>query len=372
MKRTSLVYIVLMLSLLSCRHGVETGIVSSNLSYARELSLETFENYSVATVRNSWDTLRILQRYVLVDRDAEIPENLPEGTIIRTPVKRAAVYASAHASIIEELGCADAIRALCEPEYLSSADLRSRVASGEIADLGLSTSPSIEKIIDAECEIIIASPFENSGFGAAEKLGIPIVQAADYMENHPLGRTEWVKLYGLLFGAETQADSIFNATTSRYLQLRELTSSCTEKPSVLLEKKYGSAWGIASAESYIATIHKDAGAFYPFMDYHGTGSSQLSFETVYDRAADADFWLFKYASESDMTYDDLRSEYEPYANFAAFRNRRVFVCNSLKNSYFDDITLHPDYFLEDLIHIYHPELLPSDFQSRYFLPLERR
>lgn len=372
MKRASLIYIVLLLILCSCDFSKEQGIIPSGLEYARELRIQSRDNYSIVEVRDSWDTLKLRQRYLLVPKSDEIPANMPEGTIVRVPVERAAVYASSHVSILEELGKRDAVKAVCESEYIGSEEIKARVLGGDIVDLGLSTSPSIEKLIASECEIIIASPFENGGYGAVEKLGIPLIEAADYMENHPLGRTEWVKFYGLLFGCEARADSIYNTTVARYNELKEMASGVNTKPTLLVEKKYGSAWGVASADSYIATIQTDAGANYLFMDYPGSGSTQLSFEKVYERAADADFWLFKYASESDMTYDDLRSEYEPYENFAAFRNHRIFACNSLKNSYFDDITLHPDWLLEDLIYIYHPDLLPPDYQPRYYLPLKRR
>jgi len=366
MKRISLIYIVFLISLSSCFNSGQTGIVSSNLKYAKELRIQKEDNYSVVEVRDSWDTLKLRQRYILIPKELEIPEHIPEGTIIRVPVERAAIYASTHVSIIEELGKLDAVKAVCESEYLSSETVKNLVKTGSIVDLGLSSSPSIEKLIDSRCEIIIASPFENGGYGAVEKLKIPIVEAADYMENQPLGRTEWVKFYGLLFGCEDLANSIFHTTEKRYYNLKSLVDSVSDRPTLLVEKKYGSAWGIANADSYIATIHKDAGAHYLFMDYDGTGSTQLSFETVYERAHDADIWLIKYASEQDMTYSDLKSEYLPYSNFSAFINNKIYGCNTLKNSYFDDITLHPDWILEDLIHIYHPELLDDDYLPRYY------
>jgi ABC-type Fe3+-hydroxamate transport system, periplasmic component len=357
--------------LLSCRGGGEAFSVPEECGrvfYARNLAIEELaDGLTVVELRDPWDTLKLRQRYILADRSAAVPEGMLEGTLIRVPVEKAVVYTSVHASLIEQLGDLEAICGVCEPQYITSPEILRRVADGSIADLGLATSPNLEKIMDLESEIIIASPLENSGFGSAEKLGIPIVEAADYMENHPLGRTEWVKFYGLLFGRGSDADSIFEATANHYNELKALASAAKTRPTVLLEKKYGPAWAVPCGGSYIAQMHADAGAEYVFADVPGTNSKPLTFEKVLDRAAAADFWLFKY--DGDYSRDRLKDEYPPYASFDAFGRGTIYGCNTLTTSYYDDITLHPDLVLEDFIAIYHPGLLPGHSQ-RYYLPLQ--
>nr|MCR5351628.1 ABC transporter substrate-binding protein [Bacteroidales bacterium] len=224
-------------------------------------------------------------------------------------------------------------------------------------------------IVDLGCDLIIASPFENNGYGSAEKLGIPIVEAADYMENHPLGRTEWVLFYGLLFGAREEAQATFAQTREHYFALRELASGVQERPTVVLERKYGISWAVPGGASYIATLHADAGADYLFRAVPGTNSTHLTFEEVYDRAGEAEFWLLKYGTREPLTYALLEGEYTPYSHFRAWRERRIFACNTLTTTYYDDITLHPDRVLEDLIALYHPDLLPGHVQ-RYYFPLD--
>ena len=233
----------------------------------------------------------------------------------------------------------------------------------------MSTSPNVEKIIDIGTEMIIASPFENSGYGSAEKLGIPIVEAADYMENHPLGRTEWVLFYGLLLGCREEAGDVFTRTERRYLELKELAAGVAYRPTVLLERRYGNSWAVPSGGSYIGVMHADAGADYVFRGFSGAKSIHLTFEEVFDRAGDAGFWFLKYDTRAPYTYAHLRQEYEPYANFRPWKERRIFACNTITSTYYDDITLHPDRVLEDLIAIYHPERLP-DHKQRYYFPLD--
>ena len=301
----------------------------------------------------------------------EIPQEVRSNAIvIPVPVERAVIYTSVHSAMTEQLGCIDRIVGVCEPQYIISEDILARVADGRIADHGMSTAPDVEKIIDLDTEIIIASPFENSGYGNAEKIGVPIVEAADYMEGHPLGRTEWVRFYGLLFGCRDRADSLFFETCSKYDRLKALTAELPDeqKPTVVLERKYGGLWGVPGSNSYVALFHADAGARYVFRNVVGDGIVQLSFEQVFEQASDADFWLLKYGTVKPFSYADLRSEYKPYSNFEAYRNGRIYTCNTLATTYYDDITIHPDQILEDLIYIYHPDLLP-DHRLKYYFPM---
>ena len=171
---------------------------SDSILYARGFTIQHFTDYTSVEVRDPWDSTRILQRYLLVDRGALMPGDLPKGTVVRTPVKNIVVYTSVHAAIIDQLEEADKVIGVCEPRYMDTPSIQEGLRAGKIADLGEATAPNIEKIIDIGAEIIIASPFQNAGYGPAEKLGIPIIEAADYMESLPLGRTEWIRFYGLL------------------------------------------------------------------------------------------------------------------------------------------------------------------------------
>ena len=361
--------------LLSSCGGRPSGVkpemqAADTIRYARNLHIEYYDDYVSVRIRDPWDTLRQRQHYVLVDRKRELPAGLPQdGIVIRVPVEKAVIYTSVHTAIAEELGALDHVCGICEPEYITSPVVLQRIAEGRIADLGVSTSPNVEGIIDLGTEMIIASPFENSGYGSAEKLGIPIVEAADYMENHPLGRTEWVLFYGLLFGKREAAEQVFASTEAHYNELKALAARVTQRPTVLLERRYGNSWAVPAGESYIGVMHADAGADYVFRYLPGAKSVHLTFESVFDQAGDADFWFLKYDTRAPFTYALLAKEYEPYANFRPWKEHRIFACNTITSTYYDDITLHPDRVLEDLIAIYHPDLLPGHVQ-RYYFPLD--
>ena len=341
------------------------ALSSDSIQYAQGFTVQRFDTYIMVEVRDPWDSTRLLQRYLLVDRTKSVPGGLPKGTIVKVPVKDIVIYTSVHAAIIDQLHETDKVIGVCEPRYMDTPAIQEGIQAGRIADLGEATSPNIEKMIEIGAEHVIASPFQNSSYGPVEKIGIPIIEGADYMEAFPLGRTEWIRFYGLLFGKEEMADSIFKETEQAYLSLKDLTANIDNRPTVLSEKKFGSSWYVPSGDSYMAHLIEDAGADYMFKDLPGAGSTPLAFETVFDKAIHADIWLVKYNQSSEMTYNDLRSEYTPYENFDAFKKKRIYTCNTGAVPYYEEFPIHPEYLLKDLIWIFHPELV-FGYSPRYF------
>ena len=341
------------------------ALSSDSIQYAQGFTVQRFDTYIMVEVRDPWDSTRLLQRYLLVDRTKSVPGGLPKGTIVKVPVKDIVIYTSVHAAIIDQLHETDKVIGVCEPRYMDTPAIQEGIQAGRIADLGEATSPNIEKMIEIGAELVIAYPFQNSSYGPVEKIGIPIIEGADYMEAFPLGRTEWIRFYGLLFGKEEMADSIFKETEQAYLSLKDLTANIDNRPTVLSEKKFGSSWYVPSGDSYMAHLIEDAGADYMFKDLPGAGSTPLAFETVFDKAIHADIWLVKYNQSSEMTYNDLRSEYTPYENFDAFKKKRIYTCNTGAVPYYEEFPIHPEYLLKDLIWIFHPELV-FGYSPRYF------
>ena len=363
-------WLLLILFAVSCGDGRQrtsesSGVDSFRTRYARNFRVESYDGYKVVEMVNPWDTARLLHRYVLVDRDAELPDHLPEGDVLRVPLQRVAVYSSVHCGMLEELGREGCIVGVCEPEYIALDFVQQGVGQGSIANLGSAASPDLERMVAAAPEAILVSPFEHAGYGRVEKMGIPIVECADYMESTPLGRTEWIRLMGLFFGAESKADSLFDHTEAVYDSLRNLAVSTSDRPTVITARKYGAARYVPGGNSYIGVLLRDAGADYLWHDDTQTGSVPLSFESVFERGQAADFWLFKYNAPHEMTYEMLQSEYEPYRRFAAFEKHNIFVCNTGTVPYYEEMPLHPDRVLRDLILIFHPELLPGE-TLRYY------
>ena len=363
-----IVTIVLLLS--ACSGGSKTSSAINGemipMKYAENLKLMKGDGYTEAVLRNPWDTTSILRTYILVDKDKEVPEHLPIGTIVRTPLSKALVYTATHCNLIHELGAVKSIGGICEIQYIKVPEIIEGCTNGTIVNAGEGTNPDIEKIIDLHPDALLLSPYENSGgHGQVEKLKIPIIECADYMETSALGSAEWIRFYGMLFGREALADSIFAMVEKNYNELKKLATSQTKKPKLMCEVKSGSAWYVSGGRSTTGKLYADAGADYAFASYPNAGGIPLSFETVFDKAQDADIWLIKYNQATDLTLTSLREDYAPYAQFKAYKEKQVYGCNTGLKTYYEDFPFHPDRVLKDLIKIFHPSLLP-EYELKYF------
>ena len=259
----------------------------THLRYAHGFTVKYFKDYTEVTVRNPWDTTKILQTYLLVDRDAEKPANLPEGVVVKTPIQTIAVCTAVHAGILKQLDKVDNIVAVCEPEFIDLPEIKDGLAEGKVINLGLATAIDLEQLIAASPEALIVSPFENSSYGRFEKTGVPVVIDASYMEESPLGRAEWIKFEALFTGEEQRAEEIFSKIETKYNKLAALARQEKDKPTGFTEKKYGQVWYVPGGNSYMGRFLEDAGADYLWADMKNAGSTPLSFETVYAKAEKA-------------------------------------------------------------------------------------
>lgn len=327
------------------------------LRYADNLMMVDFPDYSVATLRNPWDTLQTMHTYVLVPKDKPLPDSLPAGTVVRTPLAHSLVYSSVHCGLLGDLGVLEAIGGVCDLRYINLPQVLERHGQGKIVDCGNGMNPDIERVIQLHPDAILLSPFQDSnGYGRIGKLDIPIVECADYLETSALGRAEWMRFYGRLFGVAGRADSLFAAVEERYQQLKSKAAHSSVSLSVFGDTMYGAVWYVPGGRSPIGRLYADACGRYVFADETASASLPMSFEAVFDRAHDADVWLIKYNRRQDMTYADLRADYAGYAEFKAFRQRNIYGCNTARVKFYEETPFHPDYLLSDLIQILHPEL----------------
>ena len=362
------------LCLLSCNGRkmarLQAGGDTVHLKYAEYLTLVVFPDYQMAVIRNPWDTAQVLHAYVLVGRDTPLPDSLPQGTVVRVPLQNAVAFSSVHCGLVDELGARAAVGGVCDLRYIALPYVQEGCRTGRIADLGSSMNPDIERLVALRPDAVLLSPFENSGgYGRLDKLGIPLIECADYMETSPLGRAEWMRFYGMLFGRAAESDSLFARVEADYRRWADKASAKENKPKVFADLKSGATWYVPGGRSTVGRILSDAGADYVFGYLEQGGSVPLAFETVYGKAKDADFWLVKYGAPQDKTYRDLQGDYAPYAGFRAFRERRVYGCNTSHVPYYEETPFHPERLLEDLVGIFHPDVAGIGVE-RYFSKLE--
>ena len=335
-------------------HELETQ--DTVITVARLLSMQRMTGYTVVTVADPWKG-GVLHRYVLVPRDSTLPEGLPQGTVVRTPVQRALVYSSVHTSLMAELGALDAVHGVVDKQYFIDSTLLAGINSGAIADCGNSMNPTVEKVINMQPDAILLSPYQDASYGQIASLDIPIIECADYLEYDPLGRAEWVKFYGELLGRREQADSLYSVIVNAYHAVKETVASAQSRPTVVTEMVISGVWNVPGGQSYMARIINDAGGNYLWADDKNTGSLALDFNQVLAVAQDADYWFIKWTNIN--TLKDLQGAYDLNKEMAAFKNKRVYVCDTDKTRFFDRIPFHPDVLLREFASILHPELFPS-------------
>lgn len=360
--------------------------------------------YAEAIVANPWKAGTLLHRYILIPKGEEgdktvamLAKRRSMGArcttdTVRTPVERSAVFIAPHCQLMYELGCQQAIRGVCDLNYINIPDVRKRAASAgkassgkassgnasaqnSIVDCGSSMAPDIERIIALKPEAILVSPFENSGgYGKLDKLHIPIIEAADYMESSPLGRAEWMKFYGMLFGkdknisttavgkaseatllasCELRADSLFAQIEKEYLKLKAEAGKLPKGLSILTERKTGNVWYVPGGQSTIGILLKDANARYIFSDDQHSGSLPMSPEQILAKGSQVDVWAFKYFGGAPLLQAQLLQEYDGYKALAAFNRGNIYQVDTSTVPYFELTSFHPELLLREFIILAH-------------------
>jgi len=241
--------------------------------------------------------------------------------------------------------------------------MRKRIDEGKVKDLGMDKSMNLELLATLKPSLVMGYQMNND-LGQLKKilaLGIPVVVNAEYLEKHPLGRAEWIKFMALFFNKEREADSIFRFIESEYLKTNALVKNTGHEPTVMSGIVYGDTWFLPGGQNYAAKLFDDAGYRYLWRTDPSGGFLELSFESVYEKAKNADFWI---GVGSFKSLAEIRASEERYTRFRPFQEGKIYTYNARQGAkggseFLELGYLRPDYVLKDLVKIAHPELLPG-------------
>ena len=337
------------------------------IRYAKGFTLAYQGNYKILTVTQPWADAEQAFTYVLIPRGAEIPAEVGNALVIEVPVRSFVAMSTTYYPFLENIGKLDRLVAVDDATYIYNPIVREKAAMGEIAVVGGGMggpSANVERLLELDPDVIMTSASgipELDVHPKLQEVGLPVVINGDYLEQTPLGRAEWGIFIAAFFDQEQEASQQFDALVQRYEEVSALAANVQERVTVFTNTDYQGTWYVPAGESYAAILIKDAGADYLWADEPGTGALPLSFETVFERAKDADFWLNPgfAASLQDLLAMDAR-----YAEFEAFQTGNVFNYNARVSEaggmdYFESGVANPDVILKDLIKIFYPELLPE-------------
>ncbi len=379
MKLIHLLCICYFICLASCKKQTSAkAIITPNgnvekTDYANGFNIHKNENYTKLQVIKPWPNAVDTLTYYFVSKNKEIPVAIKNEKVIRTPIDRVLVTSTTDIPLLEALGVEHTLVGFPEPKYISAPKTRKRIDAGQIKNVGSLLSLNTELILDLQPELIIgfSSNASVKEFDLFERSGIPTVMNGSWLESHPLGRAEWIKVFGYLFDKEKEATIYFNSIEKNYLEGKKLAQAATQKPTILSGNMYKDVWYVPGGNSYAAKLIHDAGGDYLWKTDTNTGSLALNFESVYDKAQHAAIWI----GGGNFTSTKALGNFEKkYTLFDVFTKQQIFSKDIKKGAtggilYYEQGSLRADWVLLDLIKIFHPNLVPNH-QFYFYQKLE--
>lgn len=378
MKKILSLLFVALLAITACKNTTEVPVATTRITinavkYAKGLQLYKYKGFSLVKVTQPWPDAKESYTYVMLQKGATLPDSLKQYTVVNVPINSAVVTSTTHIPSLELLGVENTLVGFPGTQYVSSEKTRALIDSGKVKEAGANESLNTEVIIDLNPDAVVAFGINstNKTLNSLEQAGLKVLYNGDWTEQTPLGKAEWIKFFGALYGMDDKADEIFSRIEKDYHDVQKLAQNIKGKPTVMGGAMLNDQWLLPEGNSWASLFLKDAGANYLWADSKGTGSLSLSFETVLEKAQNADYWIgpSQYTSLKQMT------EANPhYAEFKAFKNKKVYSFSTKTGKtggliYYELAPNRPDLVLKDLMFIFHPELLPG-YKLQFFEQLQ--
>lgn len=334
--------------------------------FAERFAVEYFPHYKLVTV-----TLPAGRafRYLLLQCGTPRPQGYGDAELVEIPVRTVVTTSTTELPHLVTLGLVDRLVGHDDPDYVSSPEVRRRIATGAVREVGHETRLNLEMLLAADPELVLMASlggFETEIVARLHQAGIAVAYVPSFLETTPLGRAEWILFTALFFNREDRAAAAFGEVAERYQELAALGRSARQRPTVFTGGPIGDVWHMPGGESFMAHLVEDAGGRYLWDDQPTPGSVPLALESVYERAADADYWIHPglWGSLGALAAADER-----FTALAAFKQRHVYANDARMNDagvqgvggndYWETGTARPDVVLADLLKIFHPELVPE-------------
>ncbi len=346
-----------------------------NLRYAKGFTIEKKNNCKFVTIKNPWQGAEDVEyKYALVNKNEKNPKLTENYKIIRTPINRIICLSTTHIAFIDILEETESIVAVSGTDYVNNSKIRKRIDNNKVLDIGYDNNLNYELIISLEPDLVITYGVGGYVAGYNQKLndlGIQTMIIAEYLEDDPLGKLEWIKLIGLFYDKEEQANEYFNRAMREYNKLLVLTEQIDNKPKVLFGLPWKDAWFVPGGKSFMAKMVKDAGGDYIWKSNESRESLPFGIESIFANASDAEVWI---NTGSVNEKSDILKVDERFKSFEPFKNGKIYN-NNLRinqfggNDYWETGLIEPHIVLKDMIKIFHPNILPNH-QLVYYKVIE--
>ncbi|WP_338223899.1 ABC transporter substrate-binding protein [Algoriphagus confluentis] len=344
------------------------------MEFAKGFELFRGENFWEIHVTQGYTGAEKTFRYLVLEEGTEV-EKSGFDAIVQLPISKVILTSTTQVPHLDMLGDTDKLIGFPQTDLISSVAARARIDAGKVTDLGSGPSANPEMVIDLQPDwMMISTLGEDLRYlDLFAQAGIPALINGEYVEQNPLGRAEWIKFTGILLGKYEEAVAEFEEIKAAYQDAEKLAAQITadNQPKVLSGVMYQDIWYAPGAESWGAQILQNAGGDYVFSDQTGSGSLQLNYEFVLDRAAEAEVWI---GSADFPNVKTMGANESRYRNFQSWKTGQVYTYTAKKGAtggleYFELGYVRPDLILKDLIKILHPELLP-EYELYFYQKLE--
>lgn len=267
------------------------------------------------------------------------------------PFKRVVVLSSAQIGFMSRLGVEDRIVAVGDAKYIVDSAVLAGVQSGKVAEVGVGLTLSLERVLELKPDLVMtfATGGSHDDYERLKAIGVPLLVTSEWQEDSPLAKFEWIKLFGMLFGVDQIADTLYRQSKKEYLAMRDSLSSDTSRPRVIVGMAYGGVWHAPGGQSYTAQLIRDAGGRY-LWESDSTREKQLSLEEVMLLADSADVWVNPgmFSSVEDILAAEPRVK-----DIRAFRDKRVCQNDGYRgpgggNDFYEGAVARPVELVENL------------------------
>lgn len=312
MKRLSLLLLLLLACLSGCGQRpvqetpAQTPEKTMALDYATEFSVDYYAHgYKLITLGDE-------SRFLVVPEGGQAPGDLPQDVVpLYQPLDNLYLAASAAMCLFDALDSLDVIAMTgTQQEDWSIENAKTAMAQGKILYAGKYNEPDYEMILEKQCPLAVESLMIGHASEVKDKLeelGVAVLVDQSSKESHPLGRTEWIKLYGALLNKEAQAEAIF-AQQKAFLDAVDAQDTGATAAFFYINSS-GSAV-VRKSDDYISKMIHLAGGTYVFQNFgdpeKGTSSENLEMEAFFAAAKEADYLIYNSTIDDQVkTLDDL-------------------------------------------------------------------
>ena len=326
---------------------------------------------TIIRVTNPWQSADDVETMLFVARGGEKAPDGFRGQLLQGDAKRVVCMSSSHIAMLDAIGVVESVVGVSGKNFITNPYVVAHQRT--IPDVGYDGNMNFELLVAQQPDIVLL--FGVTGACTMEskldELGIPYMYIGEYVEEDPLGKTEWLIAIAEIVGCRKHGITYFSEVPKRYEHLKSLAASAqTPTPKVMINTPYADSWFMASATSYVARLIADAGGDYIYKKNTSNHSLPIDMEEAALLTTQADVWI---NVGNVNSVDDLCRQFPKFAKMPCVQWGEVYNCDKRRvtgggNDYWESGVVQPDVVLRDLIKIFHPEL-ESDKEFVYYRKL---